>query len=237
MESVARASRVLNPERMLYISIDALAQRCAMRRSPLDEEVAILRAEARGRRDLLAIVAGLTLGCGFADHGALSAFEIRKLKLLVAAGADIHAIGSWAEVGRRRVSNAPFSRSDKAERQVPDVGSVLGDDPIPEPEVLVEDGWTYLTAHPLCVHRLGGAATALGWTLLREMRRGFGWFEAYGSNRIYQHSERDEWVTVGLRGPRASDVLSDNAARIRASELLPEHVIVTQSWSDQLPMS
>jgi hypothetical protein len=75
--------------------------------------VAELREVAAGRTDLLAEVAGITLGTSEARGPGYTALGQAVADLCRAAGADEQAIPAWAEEGKRRAEARrlpPFSQ-------------------------------------------------------------------------------------------------------------------------------
>jgi hypothetical protein len=103
-------------DRLLAARLTGIAQRHA-RWGALDEDQAAagaaeLREVADGRGDLLAEVAGATLGAAEAKGEEYRAQAQAVAELCRLAGADETAIAGWAEEGRRRVairSKLPFS--------------------------------------------------------------------------------------------------------------------------------
>lgn len=106
-------SRALDPDERLLISLDALADRLALRRAVHDWDgcVSELRDLANGRDDLLAERAGITLG--FTQPGDLT-YDIneRTGRLFLDAGADRELACCWVDVGRdrRRRAGPPYAR-------------------------------------------------------------------------------------------------------------------------------
>jgi len=99
-------------DRMLTAKLTGIARRHA-RWGDLDDDqaaaaVAELREVADGRADLLAEVAGISLGASEARGPGYEALGQAVAELCRAAGADEEAIPAWTEEGRRRAEARRF---------------------------------------------------------------------------------------------------------------------------------
>jgi hypothetical protein len=97
-----------NPDELLTAKLWGAAKRLAGygRPDPVEHDLAVaeLAEVAAGRRDLLAEVAGISLGYAEAEpyehlHGAVA-------NLCISAGADPKLIPHWPEIGRERASQS-----------------------------------------------------------------------------------------------------------------------------------
>jgi hypothetical protein len=110
-------------DRLLAARLTGIAQRHA-RGGALDEDqasaaVAELREVADGRPDLLAEVAGISLGAAEGKGPEYQAQAQAVADLCRAAGADEDLIPQWIEEGRRRAEGRrppPFSQPERQDR-------------------------------------------------------------------------------------------------------------------------
>lgn len=101
-------------DRVLLAEITGMARRLARGRQLTDAEqqeaAAALSQVAKGRADLLAESAGLTIGAHEGDPD--EARHLQAAQLCIDAGADRGLIPRWIDEGRRRAGrSAPASRA------------------------------------------------------------------------------------------------------------------------------
>ena len=102
-------SRRLSPDTALTIALQAGARRQIEEGAPFADVVTHLRAEARGRTDLLAHAAGAMLG-GYLAAGSIGVPNVMvAIAALVSAGADPAQTITQADQVRARVSSSPHS--------------------------------------------------------------------------------------------------------------------------------
>ena len=91
-------------DRLLYSALHGTAWRHASQRSSIEAAVAELQALAHGRADVLAEAAGISAGTWSVRAGSCVGTELLTSGLLIYAGADLHAIQAWVDVGRDRAT-------------------------------------------------------------------------------------------------------------------------------------
>ena len=111
-------SRPLSRDRALTIALGAEATRLAQAGVATPDS---LVAMAKRRGDLLAELAGITLGT-FAVEPTVRPWALDVARLLVLAGADLDAVPAWVEVGRRRAGGRWPARDDGSGEPAGDAG-------------------------------------------------------------------------------------------------------------------
>src|SRR4051794_12957444 len=111
-------SRPLSRDRALTIALGAEASRLAQTGVTAPDS---LVAMAKGRGDLLAELAGITLGT-YTVEPVVRPWGLDVARLLVLAGADLGAIPAWVEVGRRRAGARRPSDDDASGEPAADAG-------------------------------------------------------------------------------------------------------------------
>ncbi len=93
-------------DRILVARLSGAAGRLSRWGALADAGAAELREMAGDRGDLLAEVAGLAVGTAESKGPEYEAQAEAIVRLCRTAGADLEAIGVWAEEGRRRMTEA-----------------------------------------------------------------------------------------------------------------------------------